>query len=99
MAQRQTWLSSCRFSHLFLLDNETPKLAAEQELHGDLLFLNATFSGVANGYGEKLLTWFRYAHEHFPKTPLYGKVDDDVFICEDEFYDFLRKENHPRSEF
>ena len=95
-AQRETWLSSGLFPYRFLLDRKTPELELENEKFGDIVFLNATHSGYAVAYGEKLDIWFKYAMEHFPNRTLYGKVDDDVFVCAEEMYKTLVRIAHSR---
>jgi len=47
--------------------------------------LNSAYAGYAIAFGEKILLWLKYCKKHFPKYTLYGKADDDVFICADEF--------------
>ena len=95
-AQRETWLSSGLFPYRFLLDRETPELKLENEKYGDIVFLNSTHSGYAVAYGEKLDIWFKYAMKHFPNRTLYGKVDDDVFVCAEEMYRTILQIAHSR---
>ena len=64
-----------------MLDKETPELLQENQTFGDIVFLNSSFSGYATGYGEKLDLWLKYAWVHFPDMILYGKADDDVYVC------------------
>ena len=56
-AQRSTWLSKGFFQYRFLLDRETPELRDENKRYGDIYFLNATHSGYATAYGEKIHLW------------------------------------------
>jgi hypothetical protein len=81
---RSTWIhdeDQLLVRHLFLLDEPTMESNAEQDIHGDLLYLNSTHRGVAVHYGEKLALWFQYAHHAFPHATWVGKMDDDVALC------------------
>ena len=51
----------------------------------------------AKGFGEKLLIWLRSAYTNFPNADLYGKADDDVYVCP-SMYDALVEKtvNQPR---
>jgi len=49
----------------------------------------------AKGFGEKLLIWLRYAYSNYPNADLYGKADDDVYVCP-SMYDTLVENNEPR---
>ena len=95
-AQRTTWLSKGLIQYRYLLDRETPALILENDTFGDLVFLNATHSGYATAYGEKLDLWFKYAWEHFPNVTLYGKADDDVYVCACQMYAKLHTLAHNR---
>lgn len=72
-ASRDTFLSKRKFGHRFLFDRETPALLREQEMFGDLVFLNTSYTGKEIAFGEKLLLWLKYAKKHFPNYTLYGK--------------------------
>ena len=97
MAQRKTWLTRVPFVEFrFLLDNPTAELLEEQNLHHDIVFLNATFTGAKSGLGEKLFNWYRYAVGMFPDIPLIAKADDDVYVCEEQMHQLLQRINHPR---
>ena len=105
MAQRLTWLKDAPFEYRFLLDYPTSSLLAESDLHQDILFLNATFTGIrkppsliAKGIGEKMFIWLKYAHKHFPDAKIIGKADDDVYVCESTM-GYLRETYHPRLYF
>ena len=95
MAQRLTWLKEAPFTYRFLLDKPTPSLVAENNLHQDIVFLNATFSGAEKGLGEKMLIWLKYAHKNFPDAKLLGKADDDVYVC-DWTISHIQENYHPR---
>ena len=99
MTLRNTWLKGGRFIYRFLLDNESPQLLQEQKLHDDIVFLNATFHGAAKGFGEKMLFWLRYAYAHFPNAQLIAKLDDDVFVCEEQMLNKLTEVYDPRLYF
>ena len=96
---RETWLKSSGFPYRFLLDNETPQLLEEQKLYGDLFFMNATYSGYAQGFCEKLFLWFQYAYQTFSDVKLIAKIDDDVFVCVDKVTEYLTKIYDPRLYF
>ena len=70
-----------RIQVFFLLDTETPDMLQEQDTYGDLIFLNASYTGRAVRFGEKLSKWFQYAHQAFPKAAWVAKMDDDVAFC------------------
>ena len=81
-AQRNSWLrSNPTIAYKFLLDKPTKKLELENSRFHDLFYLNATFSGKARGFGEKMYIWFKYAHQRYPDVELIAKADDDVFVC------------------
>lgn len=95
-AQRETWLSDGLIQYRFLVDRETDELRKENDTFGDIVFLNATFSGYATGYGEKLDLWLKYAWKHFPNVTLYGKCDDDVYVCSSQMQTELQSIAHGR---
>ena len=81
-AQRNSWLrDNPTIAYKFLLDKPTKKLELENSRFQDLFYLNATFSGKARGFGEKMYIWFKYAHQRYPDVELIAKADDDVFLC------------------
>jgi len=83
-AQRKTWLSSKVFDFKFIFDNETPGLVAENDQYHDIVFLNASYTGKAYRYGEKLHLWFKYAMKNYPDKRVIVKADDDVFLCPEQ---------------
>ena len=56
-----------------------------------MAFINSAYAGYAKAFGEKELQWLKYCRLHFPAYTLYGKADDDVFICADEFANNLER--------
>ena len=90
-AARETFLSERQFEYRFIFDRETPTLLREQEKWGDCVFLGRKSSGWAVAFGEVELLWLKYCREHFPTYALYGKADDDTFICPKPFVQNLRQ--------
>ena len=90
-AARDTFLSENKIGYRFIFDKETPGLLEEQRLFGDLAFINSAYAGYAKAFGEKELQWLKYCKKHFPNYTLYGKADDDVFICAKEFSAHLQR--------
>ena len=87
-AQRNTWLNTAmqsdnpfRVKYMFLIDRPTNETIEENKIYKDILYLNATFSGRAKGFGEKLYKWWKYVHENYPDALLAARVDDDAFLC------------------
>ena len=93
-AQRKTWIRGVREASakdkggggagvevVFLLDRPTAATAREAAARGDVRFLNASFSGRANHFGEKLALWLRLARRWFPGAAFVAKVDDDAYVC------------------
>ena len=93
-AQRKTWIRGGREASakdkggggagvevVFLLDRPTAATAREAAARGDVRFLNASFSGRANHFGEKLALWLRLARRWFPGAAFVAKVDDDAYVC------------------
>ena len=89
---RQTWLrdSSPHLAYKFLLDKASEALRMEQEIFGDLIFVNAHWTGKAKRFGEKLYHWFEIARKFYPDFPLIGKADDDIFVCPEHLMRELR---------
>ncbi|CAG5102115.1 Oidioi.mRNA.OKI2018_I69.chr1.g149.t1.cds [Oikopleura dioica] len=46
-AQRETWLLSSEIEHKYIIDSWTPEWRAENEIFGDIVSINASFSGLA----------------------------------------------------
>ena len=67
----------------FLLDNHV--VGKEKSINdigaNDILYLNSTFSGRANHFGEKLYRWFKLSRYMHPNARYIGKIDDDVIFC------------------
>ena len=91
-AQRDAWIDALRerpspargVEVFFLLDRRaspTSPTSREDARHRDLIFLNASYTGRANHFGEKLILWLRLARSRFPGAAWYGKMDDDVYVC------------------
>jgi hypothetical protein len=82
-AQRRTWMSEnvTNIRIKFLLDRPSNVTAEEAALHGDVLFLNSSFSGRAVRFGEKMDKWLRLSHVLFPDASFVAKMDDDVYLC------------------
>lgn len=92
IAQRETWVkdsSKYNVQTLFLFDNPTPELLAEQDEYQDVVFLNATYSGRAVRFGEKLFNWFKIAQDRYPNAAFVGKIDDDCVVCTDQMWPFV----------
>lgn len=53
-ATRNTWLKHGVFEYKFLIDRACEATSLEQEIFGDILFLNATYSGKAVRLAEKI---------------------------------------------
>ena len=72
-AQRNSWLrDNPTIAYKFLLDKPTEKLELENSRFQDLFYLNATFSGKARGFGEKIYIWFKYetlCNSYHPPIP------------------------------
>ena len=78
---RNTWLKYNIFDYRFLVDKPSPAMTKENQTFGDIVVLNAHFTGRANRFGEKLYLWLKYAKQNFPNHDLIGKADDDLFLC------------------
>ena len=84
-AQRETWLASSKIEHKYIIDKWTPEWKAENDIFGDIVSINASFSGYAKGFGEKLYHWFQYAADNYPEGTIVGKTDDDFYGCANLF--------------
>ena len=73
----------------FVLDEETPKLSAEQKQHQDIVFLNSTVHGYNRWFGVKLYIWLKYVMINFPNVSMLGRMDDDAFVCTPQIFDRL----------
>jgi hypothetical protein len=80
-AQRETWLASSKIEHKYLIDEWTDEWKAENDIFGDIVNVNSNFSGYAQGYGEKLYSWYRYVAQNYPEGTIVGKTDDDFYGC------------------
>lgn len=71
----------------FLLDNY---VMGNESLYDtstkDILYLNSSFSGRANRFGEKLYLWFKLSTYIHPNARYVGKLDDDVIFCLPHIY-------------
>ena len=92
-ALRETWIpllpNSVRVH--FLLDKNTPSNSAENRTYGDIVVLDAKFSGPKNHLGEKLYLWFNKALAMYPKSTAIGKVDDDTYLCPTKLLDEINR--------
>ena len=73
----------------FVLDEETPKISAEQKTHNDIVFLNSTVHGYNCWFGVKLYLWLKYVMKNFPNVSMLGRIDDDAFVCAPQIFDRL----------
>ena len=64
-----------------MIDKWTDEWRAENDIFGDIVNVNASFSGYAQGYGEKLYNWYQYVAKNYPEGTIVGKTDDDFFGC------------------
>ena len=64
-----------------MIDEWTDEWKAENEIYGDIVNINSSFSGYAQGYGEKLYSWYRHVAKNYPKGTIVGKSDDDFYGC------------------
>ena len=99
-AHRQTLIAQSK-SHkkldiriYFVLDEETPELLAEQNIHRDIVFLNTSIHGWNRYFGTKLFMWMKYVVDNFPDVDLIGRMDDDVFACAPQIFDRLYHVRH-----
>jgi Galactosyltransferase len=92
MAQRATWVKDAPLYNVkvyFLIDRPDPGLDKEQALYGDLVYINATYSGRAVRFGEKLYLWYKLAHALHPDAAFVAKVDDDCVVCSNVMWPFV----------
>ena len=94
--QRQTWMQDSRNFYpdrtlyiYFLLDRPSRALLEEQELHGDLIFLNAPDSGWAVRFGRKLYLWYTVAYRLHPDASFVIKMDDDCVVCTNRMWPYV----------
>ena len=99
-AIRKTFISKAKaykaldVSVYFVLDEETPVISAEQEVHNDIVFLNTTITGYNKYFGLKYYLWIKYVLRTFPNVSMIGRVDDDVFACTPQIFDRLFNVRH-----
>lgn len=62
----------------FLLDKQ---VELGSETLDDIIFLNSSYTGRANHFGEKLLLYFKAAINLHPTVQVIFKMDDDVIAC------------------
>lgn len=93
MAQRLTFIPNTAETYhvkvYFLIDRPHPSLQREQELYRDILYLNATYSGRAVRFGEKLALWFQLARKLHPDAAFVAKMDDDCVLCNNVLWPFV----------
>ena len=87
---RSTFLNTTKFSYRFLLDQPSDKILQENATFGDIVILNAKYSGRGVKFGEKLYNWLKYVKENFDSYTFIAKSDDDLFICEEKLIDDLK---------
>ena len=80
----------------FVLDEETPKLSAEQKVNQDIVFLNSIVHGYncwagRRWFGVKLYIWLKYVMKNFPNVSMLGRMDDDTYVCAPQIFDRLNK--------
>ena len=92
--QRKTFLLDGYFAYKFLIDRPTNETILENENYGDLIFLNTTYLGHINRYGEKLYLWYKYLLENenddYKSIETIIKMDDDAFICSKHMFQTLK---------
>ena len=99
-AQRDTFVNKARTYEkldvriFFILDEETPELSEEQDVHGDIVFLNTSIHGYSRQFGRKLYVWLQHVMNHFPDASMIGRMDDDAFVCVPQILDRLYDVNH-----
>ena len=79
----------------FLLDQPSPELDKEQNLHKDIVYLNVTEHGWNVNFAKKLYNWYKIAVEKFPDAMMIGRMDDDVFVCTPQIFDRLNEVKNP----
>ena len=79
----------------FLLDERnSPALDLEQQINGDIVFLNTSVRGWGVGFARKIHIWLRYVIANYPDTVLTGRMDDDAFTCTPQIFDRLYDVRH-----
>ena len=78
----------------FLLDKQTPELIAEQNVHGDIVFMNTIVKGWKLWLGVIFYYWLKYVMDRFPDVSMLGRMDDDVFLCTPQIFERLQKVKH-----
>jgi Galactosyltransferase len=100
MAQRATWGKDAPLYNVkvyFLIDQPDPSLDKEQMLYGDIIYINATYSGRAVRFGEKLYLWYKIAQTLHPDAAFVAKLDDDCVICSNVMWPFVWEHVTPTS--
>jgi hypothetical protein len=100
MAQRSAWVKDAAKYDVhvyFLIDQESPEIEKEQKLYGDIIFLNASYSGRAVRFGEKLYNWYAIAEKLHPEASFVAKVDDDCVVCSNVMWPHVWKNVQSRS--
>lgn len=103
-AQRATWVKDARLYYnirvYFLIDNPTAgpsELDTEQKLFNDIVYINATYSGRAVRFGEKLANWYKIVSAMHPDAAFVAKVDDDCVVCSSVMWPFIWQHVVPTS--
>ena len=81
-----------------MIDEWTPEWRAENDIFGDIVCVNASFTGYSKGFGEKLYHWFQFVAENYPPGTIVGKTDDDFYGCAN-LYETIIENFHPRMYF
>ena len=96
-AQRKTFIPKAKAYKLlniqifFILDEQTPKLKAEQDKNKDIVFLNTTIHGYMKNFALKFHMWLRYVIYNIPNVFLVGRMDDDAFVCAPQIFERLNE--------
>lgn len=72
---------TCNMKVYYLLDRI---IDLGSERTDDIIWLNSTWTGKADHFGEKLYIYFKTALQRSPKAEYIVKMDDDVVICWDD---------------
>lgn len=100
MAQRYTWVQDAAAYNIkvyFLIDQPNESLAEEDRIYGDIVYLNATYTGRAIRFGQKLHLWYKKALSLHPDASFVAKVDDDCVVCTHVMWPFVWEHIQPMS--
>ncbi|VDI73151.1 Hypothetical predicted protein [Mytilus galloprovincialis] len=98
ITQRETWIYAMLrlqnvlpfiITYKFLLDKPSSESIKENYLHQDIVYLNVSYHGLADKFGEKMYVWWRYIHKIYPYALMGARIDDDVFVCVPQLFERL----------